>query len=73
MLVNEIIPFTQNYTFKIKIIKTTSKYIMVGVVDITKQKAATNSYGSSNAVAYYFTNGYKYPNMGVEGAGAAQG
>lgn len=46
---------------------------MVGVVDITKQKAATNSYGSSNAVAYYFTNGYKYPNMGVEGAGAAQG
>ena len=64
MLVNEIIPFTQNYTFKIKIIKTTSKYIMVGVVDITKQKAATNS---------YVTNGYKYPNMGVEGAGAAQG
>lgn len=46
---------------------------MVGVIDITKQKTATTSYSTNNAVAYYLSNGNRYPNMGVEGAGASQG
>lgn len=46
---------------------------MIGVTDITKQKAAQRSYDSSNAVAYYCQNGYRYPNMGNEGAAINQG
>ena len=46
---------------------------MLGVTDITKQKAAQRSHDSSNAVAYYCQNGYKYPNMGNEGAAINQG
>ena len=42
---------------------------MIGVADITKQRNAVTSYNSSNAVAYYCTNGYRYPNMAVEGTG----
>jgi hypothetical protein len=38
---------------------------MAGVIDVTKQKSANTSYSSSNAVLYYFNNGYRYPNMGV--------
>lgn len=73
LIINDKIPFAVNYTFKVKVIKTTSRYIMVGVIDSVKQKAASTSYSSSQAVAYYFANAYRYPNMGVEGAGVSAG
>jgi hypothetical protein len=38
---------------------------MAGVIDITKQKSANTSYGSSNAIVYNFANGYKYLNIRV--------
>ena len=38
---------------------------MIGSLDVSKQKSATTSYGSNNAVAYYCNNGYRYPGLGV--------
>jgi hypothetical protein len=38
---------------------------MAGVIDITKQKSANTSYNSSNAIVYYFSNGNRFPNMGI--------
>lgn len=65
IIINEKIPFNTNYILKIKIVKTQLRYIMVGAVDIQKQKGAANSHQSNNAVAYYILNGNKYPNMGI--------
>ena len=62
-----------NFTFRIKIIKTKSKYIMIGVLDVLKQKSATTSYNSKNAVAYYCNNGNKYPALETQGGGVSQG
>jgi hypothetical protein len=55
------VPYNAIFTFKIKIIKTKNKYIMVGVVDEPKQRNQRNSYSSNNAVCYYGINGCKYP------------
>jgi hypothetical protein len=35
---NEIIPYNNIYTFKVKIIKNPDKHMMIGVVDFMKQK-----------------------------------
>ena len=46
---------------------------MIGLIDVLKQKSATTSYGSNNAVAYYCSNGNKYPALGAQGGGVSQG
>lgn len=72
-MLNDRIPFAVNYIFKVKLVRSASRYVMIGIVDIAKQKAASTSYSSSNAIAYYCANGYRYPNMAVEGAGVSVG
>ena len=46
---------------------------MIGLVDVLKQKSATTSYNSNNAVAYYCNKGNKYPGFECEGGGVSQG
>ncbi len=53
-------PYHSIFAFKIKIIKTKDKNIMIGVVDEPKQRNQRQSYDSNNAVCYY-GKGYKWP------------
>ncbi len=66
-------PYNAIFTFKIKIIKTIIKGIMIGVVDELKQRNQRSSYNSNNAVCYYGYDGSKYPSGGNEGNGFSQG
>jgi hypothetical protein len=67
------VPYNAIFTFKIKIIKTKGKFIMIGVVDEPKQRNQRYSYNSSNAVCYYRGNGYKCPSSINEGNGFSEG
>ncbi len=65
-------PYNAIFTFKIKIIKTKNKAIMIGVVDEPKQRNQRYSYNSNNAVCYY-GKGAKWPSGGSEGNGFSEG
>jgi hypothetical protein len=67
------VPYNAIFTFKIKIIKTKNKDIMIGVVDEPKQRNQRNSYNSNNAVCYYGIYGRKYPSSIIEGNGFSGG
>lgn len=69
----ELVPFDKQFTFKIKIVKSPNKNIYIGVVDYDKQKQQSCSYGSSNAVCYRTSDGYKFPSGGTEGGGVSDG
>ena len=66
-------PYNAIFTFKIKIIKTNGKCIMIGVVDEPKQRNQRYSYDSNNAVCYYGCTGRKYPSLVKEGNGFNEG
>ncbi len=66
-------PYNVILTFKIKIIKTKSKLIMIGVVDEPKQRKKRYSCNSNNAVCYNGYDGGKYPSDGKEGNGFSEG
>ncbi len=66
-------PYNAIFTFKIKIIKTKNKAIMVGVVDEKKQRNQRYSYKSNNAVCYVGNTGNKYPSGGNEVDGFSEG
>ena len=65
-------PLNAIFTFKIKIIKTKNRNILIGVVDETKQKNQRYSCNSNNAACYYGYEGYKYPSRRFEGGGFSQ-
>jgi hypothetical protein len=67
------VPYNAIFTFKIKIIKTKNKDIMIGVVDEPKQRNQRYSYDSNNAVCYYGYGAYKCPSGGYEGNGFSEG
>lgn len=46
---------------------------MIGIVDKIKQFNVRQSYSSGNAVAYYGSNGCRYPNGGNDGPGLKTG
>ncbi len=66
-------PYNAIFTFKIKIIKTKNKRIIIGVVDEPKQRNQRYSWDSNNAVCYYGYSGYKYPSGVEEGNGFSEG
>ena len=66
-------PYNKIFTFKIKIIKTKSKYILIGVVDEPKQRNQRYSRNSNNVVGYNGKYGYKYPSGLKEGNGFSEG
>jgi hypothetical protein len=55
------VPYNAIFTFKIKIIKTKNKDILIGVVDEPKQRNQRRSCESNNVVCYWGYNGSKYP------------
>ena len=59
---NKPIPHNQSTKFRLKMVQT-SRQIVIGVTDYTKNKDNRYSYGSSNGhyLCYYGSNGYKYP------------
>jgi hypothetical protein len=61
------------FTFKIKIIKTKQKCIIIGVVDELKQRNQRSSCHSPYAICYYGYNGNKLPSTLQEGNGFSQG
>jgi hypothetical protein len=67
------VPYNAIFTFKIKVIKTKRKYIMIGVVDEPKQRNQRCSFNSNNAACYFGYNGNKYPSVVKEGNGFSQG
>ncbi len=56
----EVIPYNKIYSFKIKVVRTTSKSIMIGVIYYKKQKFQRSSYNSGYAVCYLGIDGSKY-------------
>ncbi len=66
-------PYDAIFTFKIKIIKTKYKNIMIGVVDEPKQRNQRFSKNSNNAVCYYGCTGRKYPSCVKESIGFREG
>ncbi len=66
-------PYNAIFTFKIKIIKTQYKDIMIGVVDEPKQKNQRKSSNSNNAICYHGLLGRKYPEDRIEGTGFRTG
>jgi hypothetical protein len=67
------VPYNAIFTFKIKIIKTKNKCILIGVVDEPKQRNERYSNNSNNAVCYYGCNGKKFPSGVKEGNGFSEG
>lgn len=66
----EEIPHDKIYKFRFKIIRSTGKNIMIGIIDFDKQVKSRSSYNSKNAwVLYGCGQGYKYPGSIVEGKG----
>ncbi len=66
-------PYNAIFTFKIKIIKTQYKNIMIGIVDEPKQRNERFSSNSNNAVCYVGWCGNKYPSFVTEGSGFSEG
>ena len=66
-------PYDAILTFKIKIIKSKYKNIMIGVVDEPKQRNQRTSWNSNNAVGYHGESGNKFPSGGIEGNGFSEG
>ena len=57
-------------TFKIRIVKSTTKNLMIGICDVGKQINSRSSYSSNNAYLFYGPgSGYKYPGSVLEGKG----
>ena len=54
---NYPINYKKSANFKLRVIKTENKDIMIGVVDYAKQKDQKSSYNSGNAMCYYGFNG----------------
>jgi hypothetical protein len=65
------VPYNAIFIFKIKIINTKNKYIIIGVVDEPKQRNQRYSFNSDNAVCYS-GYGYKSPSQVIEGNGFSQ-
>ena len=70
---NKPIGPNESAKFKLRVTKTQSRHIMIGVVDYAKQKDQRNSYGTGNALCYYGINGQKYPEGAQEGDGFKEG
>ena len=68
ILINHQIPHNTIYTYRVRLVKSASKNIILGVTDLNKAKSAQHSHGLEHAVMYYCNNGYRYPNMEAEGA-----
>jgi hypothetical protein len=66
------VPYNSIFTFKIKIIKTKNKNIMIGVVDEPKQRNQRCSFISKNSVCYD-GKGSKWPSVVKEGGGFSEG
>ncbi len=66
-------PYNKIFSFKIKIMKTINKRIMIGVVDEPKQRNQRSSSCSTNAVCYSGYTGKKFPSGGIEGNGFSEG
>jgi hypothetical protein len=70
---NDFVPANRIYSFKIKIIKTKNRQIIIGIIDESKQINQRSSHESKNAICYYGWNGRKYPSELNEGGGFKQG
>lgn len=60
---NKPILAKQSVKFRLKLVQTANRSIVIGVTDYLKNKEARYSYGSSNGqyLCYYGSNGYRYP------------
>lgn len=66
---NEKILYDTPYKFKIKTVYTSSRYIMIGVTDYSKQKDLRSSYSSGNSVCYHGYNATIYGPNSSQGGG----
>lgn len=64
ILIDDEIPCSKIYTYKIRLVQIQSRNIMIGVIDRKQQKNSRSAYSIKDAVAYYAANGTKYPNFG---------
>lgn len=67
------VPYDQEYSFIVKIVRSDQKTIMIGVVDYQKQRQKQFSYNSNNAVCYNAKAGNKWPGAVNEGSGVGVG
>ena len=58
---NQPIKPNKSSKFKIKIAQTSSRDIILGVVDYARQKDERKSFNSGNALCYWGINGKKFP------------
>lgn len=60
------------YRFKVRILKTTGRNLMIGITDVKTQKNNRSSYSSGCSHAYYGPGGYIYPGSKTSGSGFNQ-
>ena len=72
---NNPIYLNQSLVFKLKITQAKHGYMVVGVVDYTRQKDERYSYasGNGNYLCYRADSGFKFPQSVQEGEGFKQG
>jgi hypothetical protein len=74
MSIHEVIPKNKIYSFKVKIVNTQLRHIMVGVVDQLIGRNNTHySYNNSYSILYCGYNGHLYPKFGYYGDGFKSG
>lgn len=62
----------KTYKFKVRILKTTGRNLMIGITDLKSQKNNRSSYSSGSSYAYYGPGGYIYPGSKTSGSGFNQ-
>ena len=67
------IPRNRTFSFKVKIIHTKAKQILVGVVDRKVMRNAQYSHTVGEAVSYYGLNGNMFPSDEYQGGGFKTG
>jgi hypothetical protein len=73
ILINEVIQRNRVYRFKVKVVNTQNRYIMIGTVDRLKGRSNQYSQNQEYALCYYGNGGSVFPGSTVQGGGFKSG